>query len=149
MDIFARCNKGRRLASIITTGQKGAGMATNPRWKGGQRRTYQKRFRAMGLPCAICGREIDYSIPYYYKDKQGNKRVNMWAFVIDEKQPISKWQEAGYCSKEQAAQDFNNLQPAHAICNARKYNKQGFTLQKKKTKQETKQYKPIASDGKW
>lgn len=121
-------------------------MAINPRWKGGQRREYQKRFRAMGLPCAICGRPIDYSLPYYYRDKTGRRRVNKMAFVIDEKIPISKYQQAGYSSPAQAAQDFDNLQPAHAICNAMKYNKQSFTLKENKPH---KQHAPIAKDGDW
>ena len=124
-------------------GQKKNG--TNPRWKTGRRRTYQARFKAMGLPCAICGRPIDYSLPYYVTDEQGNRHINMWAFVIDEIKPVSKWREFGYTTPAECANDYNNLQPAHAICNARKSNKTNFSLQEKeKTKR-----KRIALDGKW
>ena len=123
-------------------------MATNPRWKTGRRKQYQQRFKALELPCAICGRPIDYTLPYYVTDKEGRKHVNMWAFVIDEKIPISKWQEAGYSSKAAAADDFaNNLQPAHAICNAKKGAKTGFTLSA--PKKDIVQQKNIALDGNW
>lgn len=122
-------------------------MAINPRWKTGKRRTYQARFKAMGLPCALCGKPIDYSLPYYFMDEEGRKHVNMFAFVIDEKIPISKWQQGGYNSAAECANDFaNNLQPAHAICNARKGNKEGFTLQAKTART---QKHNIPLDGEW
>ncbi len=131
-------------------------MAINPRWKTGRRRQYQQRFKAMGLPCALCGKPIDYTLPYYITDEEGHRHVNMWAFVIDEKQPVSKWQQAGYNSASECANDFNNLQPAHAICNARKGNKTNFTLQAnskqgqaQQEQQQIKRRKPIALDGKW
>ena len=89
-------------------------MAINPRWKSGKRRQYQARFRAMGLPCALCGRDIDYSAPYYIEDEQGRKHINQLAFVIDEKIPVSKWQEGGYSSPAACASDFSNLQPRQA-----------------------------------
>ena len=121
-------------------------MATNPRWKTGRRKKYQQRFKALGLPCAICNRNIDYSLPYYVTDKEGRKHVNMWAFVIDEIIPVSKWQQAGYNSKAAAADDFSNLQPAHAICNAMKGNKTGFTLSAIKKDITPKR---ITIDGNW
>ncbi len=127
-------------------------MAINPRWKTGKRRIYQARFKAMGLPCSICHRPIDYSLPYYITDEEGRKRVNMWAFVIDEKIPISKWQQGGYNSAAECANDFDNLQPCHAICNARKGNKTDFSLtaSKDKTAQQGKPVKrKIPLDGKW
>jgi hypothetical protein len=43
--------------------------------------------------------------------------------VIDEIRPISRWRQFGYDSPEQAAQDWQNLQPAHYCCNAAKSNK--------------------------
>jgi hypothetical protein len=49
--------------------------------------------------------------------------------VIDEIRPISKWRQFGYDSPEQAAQDWQNLQPAHYCCNAAKSNKIFPTLQ--------------------
>ena len=126
----------------------------NPRWKSGKRRKYQERFRALGLPCAICGRPIDYSLPYYVTDGQGRKHVNMWAFVIDERIPISMWQQAGYKSPSEAANDFTNLQPAHAICNARKGNKTSFKLSTNKMQTGQMQgtqpaKKTLKQDGKW
>ena len=43
--------------------------------------------------------------------------------VIDEIIPISKATQYGYESARQAAEDFNNLQAAHRICNQLKGNK--------------------------
>jgi 5-methylcytosine-specific restriction endonuclease McrA len=43
--------------------------------------------------------------------------------VVDEKLPVSRWEEFGYSSAREAAEDWNNLQAAHYICNLRKQNK--------------------------
>ncbi len=94
---------------------------TNPRKKNGNlRRKYRDRFKAMQLPCHICGRTIDYSIP--------SNPNEPWGFVIDEVKPISKYYLYGYSSPEAAAQDFRNLAPAHRRCNALKGNKLNFKL---------------------
>lgn len=72
----------------------------------------------MGAPCGICrGRlgEIHYDEP---SDAQ-----HPLSFVIDEIRPVSKWKQYGYDSPQAAAQDWNNLQAAHYICNQRKGNK--------------------------
>ena len=129
--------------------------AINPRWKSGKRRKYQERFRAMGLPCALCGKPIDYTLPYYVTDEEGRRHVNMLAFVIDEKIPVSKWQQGGYNNAAECANDYSNLQPAHAICNARKGNKDNFSLQAGKDQRQTQgqaqqvKRKSITLDGKW
>jgi 5-methylcytosine-specific restriction endonuclease McrA len=47
------------------------------------------------------------------------------SFVIDEIRPVSRWKEFGYDSPAAAAQDWDNLQAAHWICNAKKSNKIG------------------------
>lgn len=123
------------------------GKNINPRWKTGRRKTYQQRFRAMQAPCGICGRPINYDLPYYYTDKQGRKRVNPQAFVIDEIHPVSKWQQYGYANEAAAADDFGNLRPAHFICNAMRGNKEGFRIQTQQ--QATQKRKAIKLDGKW
>ena len=97
-------------------------MATNPRYKNGNlRRKYRARFKSMGAPCGICkGRlgEIHY-------DEPSNAKHPL-SFVIDEIVPVSKYQLGGYGSREEAANDWNNLQAAHYICNSRKSNKTGL-----------------------
>lgn len=45
------------------------------------------------------------------------------SFVIDEIIPVSRYKEFGYPSQRACAEDWNNLQPAHYICNQRKGNK--------------------------
>ncbi len=88
-------------------------MATNPRWKNGSlRRGYRNRFMAMGLPCAICGRPIHYDEP--------SDHAHPLSFVIDEIRPVSRYREFGYPSRAAAANDWDNLQPAHYICNQKK-----------------------------
>lgn len=119
-------------------GKAGDIMAYNPRWKTGKRRKYQQRFRSMGLPCAICGRPIDYSLPF----------MDPWAFVIDEKIPVKYWQQAGYSSPSECADDWNNLQPAHRRCNSMKGAKLNFSLKDPKPKQQAKR-KAIRIDGHW
>ncbi len=72
----------------------------------------------MALPCAIChGRlgAIHYDEP--------SDPWHPLSFVIDEIKPVSRWKEFGYDSPEAAAQDWNNLQPAHYVCNQAKSNK--------------------------
>ena len=91
------------------------GSSVNPRWKNGRRKKYRARFKAMGLPCHLCGRPIHYDEP---SDAQ-----HPLSFVIDEIVPVSRFREGGYSSPEAAADDWNNLAPAHYICNSKKGNK--------------------------
>ena len=70
------------------------------------------RFKAMGLPCAICGRAIHYDEPSDAK--------HPLSFVIDEIKPVGRYREWGYENKTAAALDPDNVQPVHWICNARK-----------------------------
>lgn len=84
---------------------------------GNLRRKNRARFKAMGLPCHICGGEIHYNEPSDY--------LHPLSFVIDEIKPVSRWKEFGYESARAAAEDWNNLAPAHYICNQQKSNKVG------------------------
>ena len=91
-------------------------MANNPRYSNGAlRRKNRARFKAMGLPCHICGKPIHYDEPSDHK--------HPLSFVIDEIIPVSRWKEAGYSSARQAAEDWNNLAPAHYCCNLAKGNR--------------------------
>ena len=85
----------------------------NPRSKNGNaRRKLRARFKAMGLPCAICGRPIDYTVPSDSKHPD--------SFVIDEIHPVSRWREFGYDSPTAAALDWDNVQAVHYLCNQKK-----------------------------
>jgi len=101
-------------------------MSTNPRWANGTlRRKYRARLRAMNAPCGICkGRlgEIHYDEP--------SDAAHPLSFVIDEIKPISRYREFGYESRAEAAKDWNNLQAAHFVCNARKSNKTDGDIKK-------------------
>ena len=89
-------------------------MPSNPRSQnGGLRRKYRARFKAMGLPCGICGGRLG---PIHYEAPSDPQHP--LSFVIDEIIPISKATTGGYSSTRQAAEDWTNLQPAHYLCNA-------------------------------
>ena len=111
---------------------------TNPRYHNGNlRRKYRAHFKAMGLPCALCGQPIHYDEPSDFR--------HPWSFVIDEKIPVSRWEEFGYDSPEAAANDWSNLQPCHYICNQLKSNKVGAISVNKQAAERV----IIVSDGDW
>lgn len=94
-------------------------MAGNPRYANGNlRRKYRARFKAMDAPCGICGGRLG-AIHYW----EPSDAAHPLSFVIDEVHPVSRWREFGYASPQACAQDWNNLQAAHYICNAAKSNK--------------------------
>jgi 5-methylcytosine-specific restriction endonuclease McrA len=69
----------------------------------------------MAAPCGICGGRLG---PIHYGEPSDSKHP--LSFVIDEIKPIARWKQFGYDSPEAAAQDWNNLQAAHYVCNAMK-----------------------------
>ena len=113
----------------------------NPRHaNGNRRRKMRKRFIAMGLPCAICGRPIHY-------DEPSDARHPL-SFVIDEIYPVSRFREFGYDSPEAAAADPDNVQAVHWICNSRK---SARTMDEIRTGNSERKSKTIVNlpDGKW
>ena len=112
----------------------------NPRrMNGNLRRKYRARFKAMNAPCGICkGKcgEIHYDEPSDAK--------HPFSFVIDEIKPVSRWQEFGYGSAREAAEDWNNLQAAHYRCNAMKSNKTSNDILRIQPKKNI-----FSSDGAW
>lgn len=91
----------------------------NPRSANGNlRRKHRARLKAIGGECGICRGRLG---PIHYDEPSDSDHP--LSFVIDEIKPVSRWREFGYASKEAAAQDWNNLQPAHYCCNAVKGNK--------------------------
>ncbi len=91
---------------------------SNPRYANGSlRRKHRARFKAMGAPCGICNGKLG---PIHYDEPSDAQHP--LSFVIDEIRPVSKWRQFGYASPRAAAEDWNNLQPAHYWCNAQKGN---------------------------
>lgn len=79
--------------------------SSNPRYAQYQMRvSLRNRVRALGLPCALCGRPIDYSLPARHP----------MSYELDEIVPVSL---GG------SPVDFDNVQPVHRICNQRKGNR--------------------------
>jgi 5-methylcytosine-specific restriction endonuclease McrA len=92
-------------------------MATNVRYSNGNaRRKLRAWLRSQGLPCAICGQPIDYTLPSGHP----------LSFEVDEVRPVSRWREFGYASPTAAALDRENVQPVHRICNERKGKKLAY-----------------------
>lgn len=88
----------------------------NPRNQNGNlRRKNRARFKAMDAPCGICNGRLG---PIHYDEPSDSNHP--LSFVIDEIKPISRYKEFGYSSKREAAEDWNNLQAAHFICNQKK-----------------------------
>ena len=101
----------------------------NPRRSNGSRRNaLRKRVRAMGLPCALCGRPIDYSLPAGHP----------MSYELDEIVPVSK---GG------SPYDIENVQPAHRICNQRKSNKTSVIKTKNKPLPHSRKWEPIGPGG--
>ena len=114
--------------------------SANPRSANGNlRRKYRARLKAQGGPCGICGGRLG---PIHYDEPSDAKHP--LSFVIDEIRPVSRWREFGYDSPEEAARDWDNLQPAHYCCNAAKSNKLAFSLVRAPEIR-----KNTASDGQW
>lgn len=79
--------------------------SNNPRYTQYQMRMrLRNRVRALGLPCALCGGQIDYSLPAGHP----------MSYELDEIVPVSL---GG------SPVDIDNVQPAHRICNQRKGNR--------------------------
>lgn len=113
----------------------------NPRSQNGNlRRKYRARFKAMGAGCGICQGRLG---PIHY-DEPSNSEHPL-SFVIDEIIPVSRYKLAGYKSKAAAAADWDNLQPAHWICNQHKSNK---TMQELQRQTNIKRM-PDIPDGDW
>lgn len=80
-------------------------MSTPSRYANGNaRRKVRAWLKAQTLPCAICGRPIDYSLP----------AGDPMSFEVDEIVPVSR----GGSPIDRA-----NVQPAHRICNQRRGNR--------------------------
>ena len=84
---------------------------TNPRYaNGSRRRAIRARWKAMGEPCALCGKPIDYSLGMV-TTPDGRRKPHPMSFVVDEIVPVSQGGDP---------LDFGNTRPAHWICNARR-----------------------------
>ena len=107
-----------------TGDRSGMGKGSNPRFQNGNlRRKNRARFKAMQAPCGICRGALG---PIHY-DEPSNSDHPL-SFVIDEVHPVCMWKRYGYSSPREAAEDWNNLQAAHYICNARKGGRAGFKI---------------------
>lgn len=90
-------------------------MSNNPRRQNGYKRDQlRKRVAALGLPCSICGKEIDYSLTTWIDPRDGKRKRHPLSYELDEIVPISK---GG------SHIDPDNVQPTHRICNQRRGNK--------------------------
>ena len=87
----------------------------NPRRVNGYKRDMlRKRVAALGLPCALCGQPIDYTLTTYIDPKDGKRKRHPLSYELDEIVPISK---GG------SHVDIDNVQPTHRICNQKRGNR--------------------------
>ena len=85
---------------------------SNPRKSNGNaRRNIRARLKAIGAPCGICGKPIDYSLGMITDPVTGKRRPHPMSFVVDEIVPVSKG-GSPYA--------MENCRAAHWICNARR-----------------------------
>jgi len=82
-------------------------VAGNPR-NGRPYRTLCANQRALGLPCWLCGHEIDYSLTGYAAQRSA------WAFTLDHAQPLTRGGDL---------LDPANARSAHRRCNSRRGNR--------------------------
>ena len=79
-----------------------AGKKSDPRNANGhRRRKLRERVKSLGMPCALCGKPIDYSLP----------PMHPMSYELDEIVPVSRGGDP---------LDFDNVQATHRICNERK-----------------------------
>lgn len=110
----------------------------NPRYANGAlRRKHRARLKALGGECGICHGKLG---PIHYGDPSDAKHP--LSFVVDEIRPVSRWREFGYSSPRAAAEDWNNLQAAHYVCNQQKGARTGDVFAQPKRL-------PKVSDGEW
>lgn len=77
----------------------------NPRRTNSHRRNkLRDKVKSKGLPCALCGKPIDYDLP----------AGDPMSYELDEIVPVSRGGNP---------YDENNVQPAHRLCNQQKGNK--------------------------
>ena len=83
----------------------------NPRWANRARRqAIRDRWRAIGDPCHLCGKPIDYSLGMV-EGPNGKRRPHPMSFVVDEIVPVRFGGDP---------LEWGNTRPAHWICNARR-----------------------------
>ena len=75
-----------------------------------RREAIRRRLKAMGEPCAICGKPIDYDLDWWVDPKDGKRKRHPLSFEYDHREPFA----------ETCDNSWENAQPAHRICNQRK-----------------------------
>ena len=83
-------------------------MTERPNYR--QRERTRKRLKAMGEPCAICGKPIDYDLGWWIDPKDCKRKKHPLSFEYDHRVPHSRG----------GGNEWGNAQPAHRICNQRK-----------------------------
>lgn len=69
----------------------------------------RRRLMAIGAPCGICGKPIDYDLDWWVDPKDGKRKRHPMSFEYDH--VVSR--RAG------GDNSFGNAQAAHRICNQR------------------------------
>lgn len=87
-------------------------MTANPRRANGAARdSIRARWKAIGDPCHLCGKPIDYSLGMIVDERTGKRRPHPMSFVVDEITPVRFGGDPI---------SMENTRPAHWLCNARR-----------------------------
>lgn len=86
-----------------------------------QRERIRARLKAIGAPCAICGRPIDYELDWWIDPKDGKRKRHPLSFEYDHITPYSIAKDVD----PYGVNSFENAQAVHRACNLRKSNRVG------------------------
>lgn len=81
-----------------------------------QREKIRARLKAMGEPCAICGKPIDYDLDWWVDPVDGKRKRHPLSFEYDHRVPFATLSDDEYAM----ARSMDNAQAVHRICNQRK-----------------------------
>lgn len=91
------------------------------------RNAIRARLAAMGAPCAICGRPIDYGLAWWTDPVDGKRKRHPLSFEWDHIEPRSRG----------GADTMDNAQPVHRICNQKAGDKSSKSRLERRTDRET------------
>jgi len=103
--------------------------------------TVRNHWKAKRLPCAVCGRAIDYDGPTFLTTITGKQRLNPRALVVGH--IVSRYHAKRYGWTETQINDISNTQPEHRACSNRSGAKLGNRVQR------TKQRQIYSTAGRW
>jgi hypothetical protein len=110
----------------MAKGWRGPRTPTDPIYSTTAHRTAIQYWRTLALPCAICGRLIDYT---------ANGQTDRWSFHLDHITPVATARARGWTDQQISA--ITNTRPTHRGCNTRAGARLGQRRQRAKRRRRT------------